>query len=52
MVKEIQVSYNILLPSRVPFVGKKSRDKKIAIQPNPCNDPSIAFNVNNYLPGK
>lgn len=52
MFKEIEVSYNILLLSRGPFAGIKNRDKKIAIQPNPCNDHSIVYNVNNDLPGK
>lgn len=51
MFKEIQ--YSCFIPAAFqgrPFVGQKT--EKIAIEPNPCNDCSIAFNVNNDLPGK
>lgn len=51
MFKEIQYSY--FVPAAFqgrPFVGQKP--EKMAIEPNLCNDCSIAFNVNNDLPGK
>lgn len=52
MFKEIQYSYFIPAAFQGAFCWPKNRDKKIAIEPNPCKGCSISFNVNNDLPGK